>query len=70
MASGTMKWFSADRGFGWITRDDGGSDVFVHFSAVTGPGARGIENNQRVEFDLAHGTRDVHAVNVRPLRSS
>ncbi|GIE28511.1 cold-shock protein [Actinoplanes italicus] len=69
MTSGTMKWFSADRGFGLIARDDGGADIFAHFSAVTGSGAEGIEENQRVEFDIAHGHSEIHAVNIRPLRS-
>lgn len=68
MTSGTMKWFSADRGFGLITRDDGGADVFAHFSAVTGSGSDGIEKDQRVEFDIAHSDREMHAVNIRPIR--
>ncbi|GAA0446507.1 cold-shock protein [Actinoplanes capillaceus] len=69
MIFGTMKWFSADRGFGLITRDDGGTDVFVHFSAIAGSCAQGIEDNQRVEFDIAQSHREIHAVNIRPLRS-
>ncbi|GGN96366.1 cold-shock protein [Actinoplanes lobatus] len=68
MISGTMKWLSADRGFGLITRDDGDTDVFVHFSAIAGSGAQGIENNQRVEFDIAQSRREIHAVNIRPIR--
>jgi CspA family cold shock protein len=64
---GTVKWFSAEKGFGFITQDDGGPDVFVHFSAITGSGYRNLEENQRVEFDVTQGQKGPQAANVRPV---
>src|SRR5690349_3899057 len=67
MAQGTVKWFNADKGFGFITVDGGGSDVFVHFSAIQTTGFRSLEENQRVEFEIAQGAKGPQAESVRPI---
>jgi CspA family cold shock protein len=67
MASGTVKWFNGDKGFGFITQDDGGADVFAHFSAIVADGYRSLEENQRVEFDITQGAKGPQAANIRPL---
>jgi len=67
MATGTVKWFNGDKGFGFITQDDGGKDVFAHFSAIVTSGYRTLEENQRVEFDVAQGAKGLQAENIRPL---
>lgn len=69
--TGTVKWFDADKGFGFITRDDGDADVFVHFSGIARPdGHRGrlnLAEAQRVEFDVTQGRKGLQAENVTPL---
>jgi CspA family cold shock protein len=67
MASGTVKWFNGEKGFGFITQDDGGDDVFAHFSAIATTGFRSLEENQRVEFDVTQGPKGLQASNIRPL---
>jgi CspA family cold shock protein len=64
VATGTVKWFNADKGFGFISRE-GGDDVFVHFSAIQSTGFRTLEEGQRVEFDVAPGRKGEEAQNVR-----
>ncbi len=66
MATGTVKWFNPDKGYGFITQDDG-PDVFVHFSAIQGEGYRNLEENQKVEFDVTQGEKGPQATNVRPV---
>ena len=65
MAVGTVKWFNADKGFGFITPDGGGADLFAHFSAIAADGFRSLEENQRVEFDIAQGATGPPAANIR-----
>ncbi|GIF26515.1 CspA family cold shock protein [Actinoplanes tereljensis] len=67
MASGTVKWFNGDKGFGFITPDGGGADVFAHFSAIATSGFRTLEENQKVEFDVAQGAKGPQAENIRPV---
>ncbi|MDP9795280.1 CspA family cold shock protein [Catenuloplanes nepalensis] len=67
MAVGTVKWFNADKGYGFITPDDGGNDVFAHFSAIQSSGYRSLEENQRVEFEITQGQRGPQAADIRPL---
>ncbi|WP_405668346.1 cold-shock protein [Streptomyces sp. NBC_01166] len=67
MATGTVKWFNADKGYGFISQDDGGADVFVHFSAIQTNGYRSLEENQRVEFEVTQGQRGPQAEMIRPL---
>jgi cold shock protein len=66
MTTGTVKWFNPEKGFGFITREDG-PDVFVHFSAIAGDGYRNLEENQKVEFDVSQGPKGPQASNVRPI---
>ena len=67
MAQGTVKWFNAEKGFGFIAPADGGADVFVHFSAIDSQGYRSLEENQQVEFEVTQGQKGPQAANVRPL---
>ena len=67
MATGTVKWFNADKGYGFITPDEGGKDLFVHFSAIQGDGYRNLEENQKVEFDVTQGQKGPAAANIKPL---
>ena len=67
MAIGTVKWFNADKGFGFITPDGGGADVFAHFSAIQTSGYRSLDENQRVEFDVEQGQKGLQAANIRVI---
>ena len=67
MTTGTVKWFNADKGFGFISPDDGGADVFARFSAISSSGYRSLEENQKVEFEITHGQKGPQASNIRPL---
>jgi CspA family cold shock protein len=67
VAEGTVKWFSAEKGYGFIQRADGGPDVFVHYTEIQGSGYRSLEENQKVEFEVGQGTKGPQAQNVRPL---
>jgi cold shock protein len=66
VATGTVKWFSSEKGFGFISQADG-PDVFVHFSAIAGEGYKNLEENQQVEFDVTQGPKGPQASNVRPV---
>lgn len=67
MATGTVKWFNAEKGFGFIAPDDGSDDVFAHYSAITTSGFRTLDENQKVEYDPARGPKGPQAENIRPL---
>lgn len=67
MATGTVKWFNSEKGFGFIAPDDGSADVFAHFSAISGNGRRDLFEEQRVEFDVEQGQKGLQATNIRAL---
>jgi cold shock protein len=67
MAQGVVKWFNAEKGFGFISVDGGGPDVFVHFSAIQGDGYRTLDENQRVEFESSQGPKGPQADSVRAV---
>ncbi|WP_375389720.1 cold-shock protein [uncultured Amnibacterium sp.] len=66
MASGVVKWFNAEKGYGFITVDDGGQDVFVHYSAIEMNGYRSLAEGQRVEFEVGTGAKGPQAEGVKP----
>src|SRR3954452_13679708 len=67
MPEGTVKWFNAEKGFGFATPDGGGPDVFVHYSAIQTSGYRSLDEGQRISFDIEQGQRGPQPANVTPL---
>ena len=65
MAQGTVKWFNAEKGFGFIAQEGGGDDVFVHFSAIQSTGYRSLEEGQKVEFEITQGQKGDAAADVK-----
>jgi CspA family cold shock protein len=65
MITGTVKWFNADKGYGFISPDDGGADVFAHFSAIASGGYRSLDENQRVTFEISRGPKGPQAQNIQ-----
>lgn len=64
MPQGTVKWFSQDKGYGFITPDEGGDDLFVHFSAIQGSGFRSLEEGEKVTYEVGQGQKGPQAQNV------
>ena len=67
MATGIVKWFNDSKGFGFITPDEGGEDLFAHFSAIQSNGFMSLQENQRVSFDVTTGPKGKQASNIQPL---
>ncbi|SDJ00952.1 cold-shock DNA-binding protein family [Arthrobacter subterraneus] len=67
MTTGTVKWFNAEKGFGFLSPDDGSPDVFAHYSAIQARGFRSLEENQKVEFEVTQGPKGPQAENIQPL---
>jgi cold shock protein len=67
MATGTVKWFNDAKGFGFITPEGGGADLFAHFSAIQSSGFKTLQENQKVEFDVVSGPKGLQASNIKPV---
>ncbi|MFO1196412.1 MAG: cold-shock protein [Burkholderiaceae bacterium] len=65
--TGTVKWFNESKGFGFITPDGGGDDLFAHFSEIQGSGFRTLADNQRVQFEVRRGPKGLQAAAIRPI---
>ena len=65
--TGTVKWFNEGKGFGFIAQDNGGNDLFAHFSEIRSSGFKTLQENQRVEFDITQGQKGLPASNIRPV---
>ncbi len=68
MQNGTVKWFSDEKGFGFIEQEDGGEDVFVHHSAIVADGYRSLQEGQKVTFEITKEQKGLRAANVKPVR--
>ena len=68
MATGTVKWFNAEKGFGFIQPEDGSADVFAHFSAINSTGYRSLDEGDKVEFDVEQGQKGLQASNITVIR--
>ena len=68
MATGTVKWFNGEKGYGFITPEDGSKDLFVHFSAIQAEGYKSLEEGQKVEYEATQGQKGPQASNVRLVR--
>lgn len=67
MATGTVKWFNAEKGYGFISPDDNSADIFVHYSAIESNGFKELQEDQKVEFESQQGPKGLQAASVRPL---
>ena len=67
MATGTVKWFNGDKGYGFIAPDDGSADVFAHFSAINSTGFRSLNEGDKVSYEVQQGPKGLQAANIRPL---
>ena len=67
MATGIVKWFNDSKGFGFITPDEGGEDLFAHFSAIQAGGFKSLQENQRVSFEVTQGPKGKQASNIQPI---
>ena len=67
MATGTVKWFNSEKGFGFIAPDDGGADLFAHYTAIVTDGYKELREDQKVEYEAERGPKGMQAANIRPL---
>jgi len=70
MVTGTVKWFNNAKGYGFVTPDEGGQDIFIHFSAITMDGYKTLKEGQKVQFELQEGPKGLHAANLQTTPSS